>query len=112
MSVLPNTPTKFGWSSISWCTRVGPVKSPVCTTQSASASASCTTGCNSLLSRTWVSEKWRSFMGAWLMGIDSVRYCVGPGGSSCSIRSLFHSPSATRTALASYRNASIRLWET
>ncbi len=38
-------------------------------------------------------------------------YWMGLGGFTCSIRSLSHSPSATRMALASKANASIRLWD-
>ena len=38
-------------------------------------------------------------------------YLMFPGGYTCSIKSLFQSPSTVRIALASYTNASIKLWD-
>ena len=38
-------------------------------------------------------------------------YLMFPGGYTCSIKSSFQSPSTVRIALASYTNASIKLWD-
>ncbi len=42
---------------------------------------------------------------------SAARYWMSRGSTTCSISSLLHSPSASMMAFASYRNASIRLWE-
>ena len=42
---------------------------------------------------------------------SAARYWLSRGSTTCSISSLLHSPSASRMAFASYRNASMRLWD-